>query len=124
MSKILQRISQFTESQQFTISALEREINASKGVLSRALNNGTDIQSKWLEAIVEKYPQINSEWLLIGEGEMLKTEKLDGEEPQPLVQEPEDAVTKLIARIESLVAENTRLKIQLEQLQGTKKAAD
>lgn len=45
------------EEENITIGALERAIGASKGVLSRALKNGTDVQSKWLSALIEKYPQ-------------------------------------------------------------------
>lgn len=73
MGKILDRISQFIENEHISIGAFERKINASKGVLSRAINNNTDIQAKWLEVIVENYPQLCAEWLLRGEGSMLKT---------------------------------------------------
>ena len=55
-----------------TIGAMERSIGASKGVLSRAISNGTDIQSKWIQIIVENYPQYSPEWLLTGKGNMLK----------------------------------------------------
>lgn len=55
-----------------TIGAMERSIGASKGVLSRAISNGTDIQSKWIQIIVENYPQYSPEWLLTGKGDMLK----------------------------------------------------
>lgn len=58
-----------------TIGALERNIGASKGVLSRAINNGTDIQSKWLQIIVENYPQYSTRWLMTGRGSMLETGK-------------------------------------------------
>lgn len=71
MCKILPRIKQIALNEGITIGALERVIGASKGVLSRAIANGTDIQSKWLEAIVENYPQYSAQWLLTGMGEML-----------------------------------------------------
>lgn len=51
---------------------MERTIGASKGVLSRAINNGTDIQAKWLSIIVENYPRYSTGWLLTGAGSMLK----------------------------------------------------
>jgi len=71
MCKILPRIKTLAEHEGITIGALERIIGASKGVLSRAISNGTDIQSKWLQAIVENYPQYSAQWLLTGIGEML-----------------------------------------------------
>lgn len=72
MGNILSRIKEIADNESVTISALERTIGASKGVLSRALNNNTDIQAKWIESIVENYPQYSISWLITGEGEMLK----------------------------------------------------
>ncbi len=72
MDTILQRIEQIAKHEGITITALERIIGASKGVLSRAINNGTDIQSKWLQLVVEKYPLYSESWLLTGKGSILK----------------------------------------------------
>lgn len=74
MNNILAKIQQIASHEGITIGAMERSIGASKGVLSRAITNGTDIQSKWLLSIVENYPQYSAEWLLTGEGNMLKAE--------------------------------------------------
>lgn len=73
MGSILERVAEFARNEGITIGALERTIGASKGVLSRALAQGTDIQSKWITQFVEKYPQISAEWLLTGKGDMLKS---------------------------------------------------
>lgn len=73
MGTILSRIQKIASNEGITIGALERIIGASKGVLSRAINNGTDIQSKWLQIIVENYPQYSADWLLSGNGNMLKS---------------------------------------------------
>ncbi|MCL2651144.1 MAG: hypothetical protein FWD60_09010 [Candidatus Azobacteroides sp.] len=72
MGTILNRIEQIAHSEGIKIATLERAIGASKGVLSRAINNGTDIQFKWIQAIVENYPSYSEEWLLTGNGSMLK----------------------------------------------------
>ena len=47
MNTILQRIQQIAVNEGIKITAFEKSIGASKGVLSRAINNGTDIQAKW-----------------------------------------------------------------------------
>lgn len=73
MCKILPRLKDIADHEGITIGALERAIGASKGVISRAIANGTDIQSKWIQAVVENYPQYSPAWLLTGEGEMFKT---------------------------------------------------
>lgn len=72
MGKILSRIQEIASNEGITIGAMERTIGASKGVLSRAINNGTDIQAKWLSIIVENYPRYSTGWLLTGAGSMLK----------------------------------------------------
>jgi hypothetical protein len=59
METILSRIQEIASHEGITIGALERQIGASKGVLSRAINNGTDIQSKWVQIIVEIIPNIH-----------------------------------------------------------------
>lgn len=71
MKNILSRIEAISKKEGLTITAFERTIGASKGVLSRAINNGTDIQSKWIQTIVENYPLYSPRWLLTGEGDMI-----------------------------------------------------
>ena len=73
METILDRIEQITYREGIKIATLERIIGASKGVLSRAINNRTDIQLKCIQAIVEKYPSYSEEWLITGKGNPLKS---------------------------------------------------
>lgn len=70
MAKILDRIKTIADMEGITIGALERSIGASKGVLSRAIDKGTDIQAKWIVQIVENYPQYSTQWLLTGKGDI------------------------------------------------------
>jgi len=69
---ILDRIEKISNNEGIKITAFERNIGASKGVLSRAITNGTDIQYKWVQKIVENYPHYSTEWLITGQGPMLK----------------------------------------------------
>lgn len=71
MEDILLRISEIAEAENIKITSLERKIGASKGVLSRALNKNTDIQTKWISRIVDNYPQYSARWILTGKGKML-----------------------------------------------------
>lgn len=79
MGTILSRIQEIASKEGITIGAMERSLGASKGVLSRAIANGTDIQSKWIQILVDNYPLYSSEWLLTGKGPMLKSD----EQPLP-----------------------------------------
>lgn len=67
----IHRIKLIAEKESITLTALEKKIGASKGVLTRAYNNKTDIQCKWLALIVENYPLYNSNWILTGTGGMI-----------------------------------------------------
>ncbi|RRD75215.1 helix-turn-helix transcriptional regulator [Tannerella forsythia] len=87
MGIILDRISQIAERKRITIGALERSIGASKGVLSRAILKKTDIQSKWIEKLVENYPDVSPEWLLTGQGEMFKNQYKITSIEKPIVNE-------------------------------------
>ena len=68
---MIDRISKFIENQLISVSAFEKSIHASDGMLRRAIKNGTDIQSKWITAISDNYPKLNIEWLITGKGEMI-----------------------------------------------------
>lgn len=72
MNDILSRIQEISIKEGINITSLEKIIGASKGVLSRAIKQGTDIQTKWIKSIVENFPQYSTEWLITGEGNMLK----------------------------------------------------
>ena len=70
------------------IGQLERNIGASKGVLSRAINNGTDVQSKWLTALIEKYPHYNYEGMLKGDFSTIKETANILNDPKNTLNEP------------------------------------
>lgn len=107
MARILDRIQTLAQTEGITIGSLERKIGASKGVLSRAINNGTDIQSKWVQQIVEIYPQYSTRWLLTGEGPIFdKQESSDTDQEYP----------HLLDIIRSQAEEIGRLKEQIRQL--------
>ncbi len=72
MNIILENIKYLAINENVTITKLENIIGASKGVLSRAIANDTDIQTKWILKIVENYPQYSCEWLIKRDGPMLK----------------------------------------------------
>lgn len=133
MCKILPRIKQIALNEGITIGALERIIGASKGVLSRAIANGTDIQSKWLEAIVENYPQYSAQWILTGIGDMLQsalpgTAAPEASTPKPpndrehqdgiwtYIQQKDKEISRLNKEIGDLREETGRLKARIEEL--------
>lgn len=134
MYKIPPRIKQIALNEGITIGALERIIGASKGVLSRAIANGTDIQSKWLEAIVENYPQYSAQWILKGVGDMLQAKPTDTQAPETpssaspkspehqdgvwaYIQQKDKEISRLNKEIGDLREETGRLKARIEELE-------
>lgn len=113
MSSILTVFSAVAKNEGITISALEKQMGASKGVLSRALKNGTDIQTKWLLKLVENYPKYNSVWILTGTGPMVEPQNKDGLHPiherVPKYQLPEK-IKILEQQLENLRETNAALK--------------
>lgn len=69
IKSILQTFQLLAEKEGITITALEKKIGASQGVLTRAIANETDIQAKWLLKLVENFPQYNPVWVLTGKGD-------------------------------------------------------
>ncbi|WP_104383643.1 hypothetical protein [Sphingobacterium sp. HMA12] len=113
MSSILKRIKIVSEKEGISVSALEASIGASKGVFTRALANNTDVQAKWLVNLAEKYPQYSSEWLLRGEGEMLKPVLAKEDEEMYLTADLEGVTNGEIITLRQLIAsQNMTIKSQ------------
>lgn len=90
MSTILTRIAKIAEEEGLTITALEKRIGASKSVLSRALANNSDIQSKWIQNVIFAFPKYSATWLLTGEGEMINNTEIQRKLLQKAMSEPMD----------------------------------
>lgn len=113
MSSILKRIKIVSEKEGISVSALEASIGASKGVFTRALANNTDVQAKWLVNLAEKYPKYSSEWLLRGEGEMLKPALAKEDNETYLTLELEGITNGEINTLKQLIAsQNITIKSQ------------
>ena len=82
MENILHRIKKIADNEAITLTMLEKNIGASKGVLTRALAKNTDIQAKWITLLVENYPLYSSEWILTGNGEMKKSNSQKNDDDQ------------------------------------------
>ncbi|MBO7323279.1 MAG: hypothetical protein J6U51_06840 [Bacteroidales bacterium] len=102
MGKILLRIYQFADSQDLSLREIERAIGASNGSISGAIKNNREIGSDKIEDILQNYEMLSAEWLLRGEGEMIKSLA------------PQNDNSALLSTIVQLSAEIERLKAQLK----------
>ena len=104
MDIILNCFKKIAENEKVTISALENKIGASKGVLSRAIANNTDIQSKWLAKLIETYPQYNFDWLLTGRGDMIFQNSAIIDQRLQAIQDLKDEdQERIVATIDALI---------------------
>ncbi len=120
MRNILQVFTEIAQNEGISITNLEKTIGASKGVLSRAISKGTDIQTKWLLALVDNYPRYSAEWILTGNGPMLQKDSADSiiKETDPGVLR--EKLVNLQNQIDALEKANTALEDANDLLKETK----
>jgi len=65
------RLGEYIQAKGYSYYAFENSVNAGRGSISKAVKEGKSIGSNMLEKILSVYPDLNAEWLLTGQGEML-----------------------------------------------------
>ena len=71
-SLISQRIRAIAERYNFSITALSKRIGVAQQTLNRQIIGENAMSYYTIEAILSCFPEVSAEWLLRGEGEMLK----------------------------------------------------
>ena len=120
---MIRRIEEFIKYQGISVRAFEQAISASDGMIRRAINNGTDIQSKWITKIADNYPQLNLDWLITGEGKMLKCDNNSINQQSPndsillkLLEEKEKKIEKLTEELRAMERKVGSLEAKLENV--------
>ena len=126
----LKRIKQYLDSKGIRVSVFEREIGFSNGSFASQLKNDKTIGVDKLEKILRIYTDVSGDWLLTGNGNMLKEDILN-ETPTPYNKidkvNPEEAINyKELAEarketIESLKKLIAHLEAQLAEVNQNKK---
>jgi phage repressor protein C with HTH and peptisase S24 domain len=73
----IQRIKQYIDFKGIRVSVFEREVGMSNGSFASQLKNNKTIGLDKLENIINKYSDINYEWLLTGNGDMIRLNILE-----------------------------------------------
>lgn len=74
MSKIINRVDEFRRSKGMSYRQFELNLGLSNGAIANAVKKNVDIATSSLSKIIERYDEINIEWLMTGEGPMLKVD--------------------------------------------------
>ena len=96
MNNSLDIFFEVAEKESLTITGLEKAIGASKGVLSRAKKNNSDVQMKWFISLVENFPHYDYQYFLTGNKKNDVDKEFSGAiEEQELYKNPELSQTIL-----------------------------
>lgn len=101
------RIKQFLEYKGISKNKFYVQTGLSVGFL----DNGNSLVVDKLKKIFNTYPEINIEWVITGEGSMIKTKQTTTSNAALL-----DIIKEKDARIEQFIRENERLAIELNHL--------
>lgn len=71
----IDRLDQFCRLKNLNDNRLTHECGLSVGTLGKSRKPGKDITPKTAEAILDKYPELNRQWLLTGQGDMFGLQK-------------------------------------------------
>ena len=71
---ILARLQQFMDHEDLTAYQVNKDSGLCKGLLINAFAKQQGLTTSTLEAILNAYPQLNANWLIVGRGEMLNPE--------------------------------------------------
>lgn len=106
-----ERLLQLIDYLNISVREFERKIGVTEGVISKSLARKTGLKAETLQKIAEIFPQITLEWLLLGEGEMLRTQR-DGQ-PECSGSATEIELLKEVIHNKDVIIEEMREKQQL-----------
>lgn len=81
----LQRIKEYIDFKELTVSFFEKEVGMSNGSFASQLKNNKTIGVDKLENILKRFKDLNPEWVLTGNGEMQKISNLNVLKKSPSV---------------------------------------
>lgn len=115
---VKERIKQFCKLEGSTVAAFEESIGASNGYVNSISKS---IGLERLNVIIEKYPNINLEWLLTGRGDMLKTKgaSQNGSRSVIAMASRKDTDNQQTNQIEYTKGSQTRPRIPFEAAAGS-----
>jgi transcriptional regulator with XRE-family HTH domain len=112
ITKIISRLEQYAVNQGINFNQIAQKIGVSNSYFSKMVKSNGSLGEDIIRKILLYYDNINTEWLITGAGDMLKSKKEI--EIKPVDNE------WILKRFEELVAENALLKKEVEELRITR----
>ena len=107
---ILARLQQFMDHENLTAYQVNKDSGLCKGLLINAFTNQRGLTTSTLEAILNTYPQLNANWLIVGRGEMLN--------PEPDAAVPPSVTEKHIQNLDELQKQCIELVKTIQQMKN------
>ena len=114
-----ERLKEFVSKQGLGQNAFEKKVGIAVGYLA---SKSVSVTSDTIEKVIENFPNLNLDWLITGEGEMLKnsganennTSFINVDDDLNTI-EMEKKIKRLEASIDALIEKNERLEAQLAE---------
>ena len=74
---IAERLTILLKNKRFSVNALSKELGLNQKTLNNQLNGSTSLSADTVCAIIRLFPDVSLDWLMLGEGTMLRS----GSEP-------------------------------------------
>ena len=110
MPPILARLQRFMDHENLTAYQVNKDSGLCKGLLINAFTNQRGLTTSTLEAILNTYPQLNANWLIVGRGEMLN--------PEPDAAVPPSVTEKHIQDLDELQKQCIELVKTIQQMKN------
>lgn len=81
---VIQRVREILDKYNLSVSSLAKKIGVVQATLNRQLTGENSISLDTVYAILYYYKEISAEWLLRGEGEMIKGERVFEKEDEEI----------------------------------------
>lgn len=112
----IDRLSKYMDFKGLNDNIVTKECSLAQGLLGKARSGRSDIGSKAVDKILEKYDDINKVWLLTGEGEMLKSDT-----PAPTV-EIQHLQELIRTQTETINSQKLLIAMLQEKIEGLQRA--
>lgn len=94
-SPVLQRIRDIADKYDLSVTALSKKIGVAQQTLNRQITGENAMSLSTIETILGCFPEISAEWLLRGEGEMMKGAETTETRQELVIYVEEDGTLKL-----------------------------
>ena len=116
--EIAKRLTDFRKSQHITIKELSTKLNMELATLSAQLSGKRGVAVSTINGIIELYPQLSLEWVMLGRGNMYVSE--EKQEHLSTYAQVVELTNKLAQKEEEIKCLNAQVEVLMRTLQGKK----